>query len=240
MPRKPREAVAEDVLLVEEVDDDDEDAAGSRWAADGKIRLCGTPGCQFRDFHPGPCSNAIQSGAKRERVATKPTLVDWRPTWPQKAATKAKRKGKGGAAAGEKGGAGGDKGGKRQKGSVAAAAAGPKEPKERPVPRRSTLADELQCDPRPAQQFALPSGLSRFYHVHTWGEPLPDGPVDADGSRSDDEADQEWMLDERAKRMRARVADGAISSAEAEFMELWNAHLVAPVSYTHLTLPTKA
>ena len=39
-----------------------------RWSEDGKIRLCGTPGCTFKDRHDGPCSNAVPL-TKRPRVS---------------------------------------------------------------------------------------------------------------------------------------------------------------------------
>ena len=72
-------------------------------------------------------------------------------------------------------------------------------------------------------QAARADGLRHFYHVHRWGLPLPDGPVEArTGNASDDEADETWRLDETARRTCARKD---VSAADAHFMELWNGHV---------------
>ena len=110
------------------------------WSADGGVRLCGTPGCELRDFHDGPCSCDAPADGSRQRQAAKRT----EPAAPHAAQPQQK---------------------KPRRTRAAAAPASP------------------ECDPRPAQQFQLPSGLSRFYHVHSWGVPLPDGRMLVAGDR---------------------------------------------------------
>ena len=74
--------------------------------------------------------------------------------------------------------------------------AGEKRPK-RPKPAAPTLPAEP-----PPEQWVNPSGLSRFYHTHRWGVPLPLGPV-ADDVNSDDELDESWRLSETEERLRS-------------------------------------
>lgn len=176
------------------------------FAADGKTRLCGTPGCELPDFHDGPCSCDAPSAGKRQRLPAKKSLPEFS-HHPGAAQPYAKRQ--------------------KPHDEVAAAAAAARAAARKARRQAADSSADAECDPRPAQQMRLPSGLARFYHVHNWGVPLPDGPVDVDGSRSDDEVDERWLLDECAGRMRARVADGELGAAEAEFMELWNAYLLA-------------
>ena len=83
--------------------------------------------------------------------------------------------------------------------------------------------DPPPIEHKPALQFALPSGLRRFYHVHRWGVPHTDGPIAAlTGNASDDEVDEDWRLDESRRRMRSRPD---LSEGEADFMTMWNAHV---------------
>jgi hypothetical protein len=74
---------------------------------------------------------------------------------------------------------------------------------------------------KPAEQSILPNGLHRFYHVHRWGVPLPDGPVDCTAG-SDDEVDESWRLEAPARRTRARTD---VPSGDAALAQLWNAHV---------------
>jgi hypothetical protein len=74
---------------------------------------------------------------------------------------------------------------------------------------------------KPAEQSILPNGLHRFYHVHRWGVPLPDGPVDCTAG-SDDEVDESWRLEAPARRTRARTD---VPSGDATLAQLWNAHV---------------
>ena len=84
-------------------------------------------------------------------------------------------------------------------------------------------ADPPPINHKPALQFALPSGLRRFYHVHRWGVPLADGPIEAlTGNASDDDVDEDWRLDEQRRRSRSRPE---LSDSETEFMSLWNVHV---------------
>ena len=97
----------------------------------------------------------------------------------------------------------------------------------------------------PPEQCVAPSGLSRFYHTHRWGVPLPLGPV-AEDANSDDELDESWRLSETEERLRSRSvrvsltgpgpepepdpkphqerlrSRGVASAAEVEFMMMWN------------------
>ena len=145
--------------------------------SEDEVRLCGTPGCTFRDYHDGPCSNAINLD-KRQRYCPPPK---------QRPAPKApKRK-------------------RRNEDGLARAAPA--------------------LDSTPAEQSQRADGLSSFYHVHCWGQPLPDGPVAAvSGNASDDEADDEWRLEESAQRARARPE---VSAADASFIAAWNAHVAS-------------
>jgi len=102
----------------------------------------------------------------------------------------------------------------------------PKPPPRTPNPEKKRKRPEAPPDPieePPAVQAARADGLRHFYHVHRWGLPLPDGPVEArTGNASDDEADETWRLDETARRTCARKD---VSAADAHFMELWNGHV---------------
>ena len=103
-------------------------------------------------------------------------------------------------------------------------------PRRQRVPRQESAQDVIDAtDPpqqrKPAQQFQLPNGLRRFYHVHRWGVPLADGPVEAlTGGASDDEADEDWRLEESLRRMQARPE---LPAPEIDLMRLWNAHVQA-------------
>ena len=78
---------------------------------------------------------------------------------------------------------------------------------------------------KPAVQGTRKDGLQRFYHVHRWGTPLPDGPVAAlTGGASDDEAGDDWRREEIARRTRSRPE---VNEADAAFMEAWNAHVAS-------------
>jgi hypothetical protein len=174
------------------------------------MRLCGTPGCTKEDFHPGPCTND-EPKSRREHL---PLPVNSRAPCKRKRSLVREEGGKhGGASTG-----------------AGASALGV-------MYVRPAAADaEPEADPRTALQVTLPSGLERFYHVHSWGVPLPKGPVEAvAGGGSDDEADVEWRLDESSRRTRARAEVGPV---EAELMALWNEHVQAhPPTVSDRMLP---
>ena len=113
----------------------------------------------------------------------------------------------------------------------------PPEPKKRRRPKTAVSEDAFsaeasaaaanlpELDLRPAVQAERKDGLRKFYHVHRWGAPLPDGPVAAlAGNASDDEVDGEWRREEVERRTRRRPE---VSDTDASFIEAWNAHVHA-------------
>ena len=91
----------------------------------------------------------------------------------------------------------------------------------RVIPKR---APKQPIEPQPlkvAEQGIMSSSMHKFYHVHRWGLPLPDGPVECDAC-SDDEVDESWRLDEMERRTRSRAE---VSPNEARLARLWNEHL---------------
>ena len=75
----------------------------------------------------------------------------------------------------------------------------PPDAKEKRPKRPKPAAPAMAAEP-PPEQYVDPSGLSRFYHTHRWGVPLPLGPV-AEDANSDDELDESWRLSETEVRL---------------------------------------
>jgi len=98
----------------------------------------------------------------------------------------------------------------------------PPPPPSRPVVRRPRQPKKRPAaTKRPAEQRVESNGLHRFYHVHRWGVPLPDGPVEC-GAGSDEDVDESWRLEESTRRTRARTDVGP---NEATLTGLWNEHV---------------
>ena len=96
----------------------------------------------------------------------------------------------------------------------------PKLPQVQAV-KRPRRPEPPKKDLPPAEQGELPSGIRRFYHVHRWGVPLPDGPVDYSVC-SDEEVDSIWQLDEVEQRIRGRPD---VPAPDADVAALWNRHI---------------
>ena len=89
----------------------------------------------------------------------------------------------------------------------------PPDAKEKRPKRPKPAAPAVAAEP-PPEQYVDPSGLSRFYHTHRWGVPLPLGPV-AEDANSDDELDESWRLSETEERL-VRVTGRAALGLEIE------------------------
>ena len=89
----------------------------------------------------------------------------------------------------------------------------PPDAKEKRPKRPKPAAPAVIAEP-PPEQYVNPSGLSRFYHTHRWGVPLPLGPV-AEDANSDDELDESWRLSETEERL-VRVTGRAALGLEIE------------------------
>ena len=173
-------------------------------------RRCGTPGCDLRDFHDGPCT-VDQPSSKRPRYVPPPPKP------------RVQRSTSGGS--GMDGGA--KKRRRRKRPLVVGGGGDPPDGAdgEDAESDGSSAANVDKEPPKPAIQFELPSGLHRFYHVHRWGVPLAEGPVEAlTGNGSDGEGDEDWRHDERLRRMRTRPE---LEGDERELMARWNAHVQA-------------